>query len=127
METSKFYKKYISLYGHHFTKALCEFAVGLMTDDRDKQITPFTKSQIESVLSSQNIKLDYNKLYDDVYVANMCKADFLGTAVPNDDTHLAKYIKCVIDDPDGYEGQVFNRWLSDIKGMNIPVDWSQFV
>mgnify|MGYP006916057372 FL=1 len=57
----------------------------------------------------------------------MCKADFLGTAVPNDDRHLCEYIKHVIDDPDGYDGQIFNRWLSDIKGMRIPVDWSDFI
>ena len=125
METSKYYKKYIKLYGHHFTKALCEFAVSLM-EKEDGQITPFTKQQIEEKLDAQNIKLKYNKLYDFVYVANMCKADYLGGSVPNDDVYLCKYIKETIDDPDGYDGQVFNRWMSDIEGMNIPVDWSEF-
>ncbi|WP_173431800.1 hypothetical protein [Sharpea azabuensis] len=127
MESSKFYNKYISLYGHHFTKALCDFAIELMFGKDGKPINTISKQQIDAILSTQNVKLEYNKLYDYVYVANMCKADFLGEAVPNDDIHLCKYIKCVIDDPDGYEGQVFNRWLSDIKGMNIPVDWSSFV
>ena len=64
---------------------------------------------------------------DHVYVANMCKADFLGKAVPADDVHLCAYIKAVVDDPDGYDGQVFYRWLSDVKHMGIPVDWSEFV
>lgn len=126
METSKYYNKYISLYGHHFTKALCDFAVSLMEDEKG-QIEPFTKQQLEDKLKQQNIQLSYDKLYDAVYVANMCKADLLGTAVPDDDYHLCLYIKRVIDDPDGYDGQVFNRWLSDIKGMRIPVDWSSFV
>ena len=126
METSKYYNKYISLYGRHFTKALCEFAVSLMENEKGR-VDPFTKQQIEDKLTSQNIQLQYDKLYDSVYVANMCKADFLGESVPNDDYHLCLYIKNVIDDPDGYDGQVFNRWLSDIKGMGIPVDWSQFV
>lgn len=57
----------------------------------------------------------------------MCKADFLGDAIPNDDQHLCRYIKDVIDDPDGYEGQVFYRWLSDIENMGIPVDWAEFL
>lgn len=48
-------------------------------------IKPFTKEEIEQKLNSFGIKLEYNKLYDFVYVANMCKADFLGDAVPNDD------------------------------------------
>jgi hypothetical protein len=57
----------------------------------------------------------------------MCRADFFGKSIPADDMHLCLYIKDVIDDPDGYDGQIFNRWLSDIKGMHIPVDWSEFV
>lgn len=126
MKTSRGYKKYQSLYGPHFTKALCDFAVSLMEDSKGK-LEPYTKQEVEEKLKRCGIKLEYNKLYDFVYVANMCKADFLGESVPNDDLHLCKYIKGVIDDPDGYDGQVFNRWISDIEGMRIPVDWSEFV
>lgn len=126
MKTTKSYKKYQRLYGPHFTKDLCNFAVSMM-EDENGPITPFTKQEIESKLSTYGIKLKYNKLYDFVYVANMCKADFLGSAVPNDDQHLCDYIKKVVDDPDGYDGQIFNRWVSDVEGMHIPVDWSEFV
>lgn len=120
------FKKYQQLYGPHFTKKLCDFAVGMMENDKGK-IIPFTKEQIDQKLKLSNITLQYDKLYDAVYVANMCKADFLGSAIPNDDLHLCQYIKAVVDDPDGYDGQIFNRWLSDMKGMKIPVDWSDFV
>ena len=126
METTKSFKKYQRLFGPHFTKELCNYAVSMM-EDANGPITPFTKTDIENKLNVRGIKLQYNKLYDFVYVANMCKADFLGTAVPNDDQHLCEYIKHVVDDPDGYDGQIFNRWLSDVKGMKIPVDWSEFV
>lgn len=114
------------MYGCHFTKELCDYAVSMMENNNGK-ITPFTKAEIENKLKSQGIVLEYNKLYDFVYVANMCKADFLGRSVPNDDSHLCMYIKDVIDDPDGYDGQVFNRWLSDMDGMGITIDWSEFV
>lgn len=126
MKTTKSYKKYQRLFGPHFTKELCNYAVGMMEDDNGP-IVPFTKQEVESKLASQGIVLKYNKMYDFVYVANMCKADFLGTAIPNDDIHLCEYIKHVIDDPDGYDGQVFNRWISDVEGMHIPIDWSEFV
>ena len=126
MKTTRYYNKYLSLYGPHFTKHLCEFAVSLM-EKGDAPITPFTKSEIDEKLKAVQISLEYNKFYDYIYVANMCKADFLGEAVPNDDLHLCKYIKGAIDDPDGYDGQIFYRWLSDIEGMRIPVDWSEFV
>ena len=126
MKTTKSYKKYQSLYGPHFTKQLCNFAVSMM-EDENGPIQPFTKEEVEAKLKAAGIKLKYNKLYDFVYVANMCKADFLGSAVPNDDKHFGEYIRRVVDDPDGYEGQIFYRWLSDVEGMEVPVDWSEFV
>ena len=126
METTKHFRKYQRLYGPHFTKELCNFAVSMMENDNGN-ITPITKQELEDKLKAQNIELNYNKLYDAVYVANMCKADYLGNAVPDNDYNLCMYVKDTIDDPDGYDGQPFNRWLSDIKGMHVPVDWSEFV
>lgn len=123
---TKYFRKYIRLYGPHFTKELCDFAVSLMEDEKGP-ITPITKQELEDKLKAQNITLEYDKLYDAVYVANMCKADYLGDAMPNSDYNLCMYVKKTIDDPDGYDGQPFNRWLSDIRGMRIPVDWSEFV
>ena len=126
MRTTKYYRKYQRLYGPHFTKELCDFAVSMMEDDNGA-ITPITKEQLEQKLKAQNIELKYNKFYDAVYVANMCKADYLGNAVPDNDYNLCMYVKRTIDDPDGYDGQPFNRWMSDIEGMQVPVDWSEFV
>ena len=93
---------------------------------RKEYITPYTKETVESLLKANNVKLDGDVGYDAVYVANMAKADFYGSSI-SDDMHLAKFIKDYVDDPDGYDGQPFNRWLSDIKGMHVPVDWSEFV
>lgn len=126
MRTTKHYRKYQRLYGPHFTKELCDFAVSMMENDKGP-ITPITKQQLEEKLKVQNITLQYNQMYDAVYVANMCKADYLGDAVPNNDYNLCMYVKKTIDDPDGYDGQPFNRWMSDIEGMHVPVDWSEFV
>lgn len=126
MEATKYYRKYLRLYGPHFTKELCDFAVSLMKDEKG-EITPITKKQLEEKLKAQNITLQYDVMHDAVYVANMCKADYLGIAMPDSDYNLCMYVKRTIDDPDGYDGQPFNRWLSDIEGMHIPIDWSEFV
>lgn len=56
----------------------------------------------------------------------MCKADFLGESVP-DEKHLAKYVKNVIDDVDGYDGLVFNRWYADMCKKGISIDWADLV
>ena len=96
-------------------------------ENEEGPITPITKEELDNKLKAQKITLKYNKLYDDVYVANMCKADYLGGAVPNLDYNLCMYVKGTIDDPDGYDGQPFNRWLSDVDAMHTPIEWSDFV
>lgn len=117
---------YMSHNGPHFNKACCEFAVAQMYTDEDEEFTPFTKEQVNGFLQSYNIKVKNNKLYDAVYVANMCKADYLGDSVPNEE-HLAKYIKNTLDDPDGFEGLTFNRWIADMKWVGIPIPWDEFI
>lgn len=105
------------------------FAVSKMykTTDRGKEyITPFTRDQVKEILNRYGIKLEYDQLYDSVYVANMCKADFLGSSIENEE-HLAKYIKDVIDDEDAYDGIVFNRWYADMSYTGIPINWEEFL
>ena len=125
MKTTKSYNKYIQLYGPHFNKLLCEFAVGLM-ETKSGKIVPFTKTQLEEKLKACGVTLEYNKLEDFVYVANMCKADFLGSSVPNEQ-YLAKYVKDVITDPDGYKGLVFYRWYADMCKQGIIIDWENMI
>lgn len=36
---------------------------------------------------------------------------------------LCLYVKDVIDDVDGYDGIVFNRWHADMCRKGIQVDW----
>ena len=117
---------YLSHNGPHFNKAACEFAVSQMYIDEDEDFKPFTKEQVNGFLESYNVKVKNNKLYDAVYVANMCKADYLNSSVPNE-TCLAKYIKDTLDDPDGIEGLTFNRWIADMKWLGIPVPWDEFL
>ena len=86
----------------------------------------YTREQVDNILKIHGVKLKYNQLYDYVYVANMCKADFLGRSVP-DEQHLAYYIKDVIDDKDGYDGIVFNRWYADTRRKGIAIDWNKML
>lgn len=52
----------------------------------------------------------------------MCKADYLGSSI-TDEKHLCLYVKDVIDDVDGYDGIVFNRWYADMCRKGVQVDW----
>lgn len=122
-------KYYINNYGCHFNKKLCMEAASRMyteSDGKKSYIKPFTKEEVDQLLEDYGVKLDRNKLYDAVYVANMVKADYLGKSVPTEE-HLVKYIKDTIDDADAKEGFIFNRFYADQMFMNNPIDWDDMI
>ncbi len=118
---------YLRYNGPHFNKKLMEFAAKHMEKSANVKIIPYTKQEIEQKLTNTGTTLKMNQLYDHVFVANMCKADYLGSSVPSDDIHLCLYIKNVIDDPDGYDGLPFNRWYADMCRKGIVIDWEEMI
>ena len=124
-------RAYLRNNGRHFNKKACEWAVKNMrkyneTTRRLERIEPLDKTAVDELLKNNGITLDDARGYDYVYVANMCKADFYGTAV-EDERHMALYIKCVIDDADAVDGMLFNRWLADCDTKGISIDWEELL
>ena len=117
-------REYLSTYGWHFSKKMCEWAVSRMykdgEDNKPEQAIPnYTRERVDLLLKRFNLKLEKNKGYDDVYVANMCKFDFLGSSIDNE-MKLAQFIKDYIDDADAYEGMPFTRFYADCIGSGTP-------
>ena len=122
-------KRYINNYGCHFNKKLSDWAASQMyknVNGKKQYIQPYTKEQVDNLLKQYNVQLERGKLYDSVYLANMVKADFLGSSIPNEQ-YLAKYIKDVLDDADAEDGFVFNRFYSDTVFNSNPVDWEEML
>lgn len=120
---------YLRYNGPHFNDKLCKFAVSKMSKKTGSTLTPIvpmSKEEVDSILKQYNITVKGGQLQDTVYVANMCKADFFGSSIP-DNMHLAKYIKDVLDDDDAYDGIVFNRWYADMCRKGIAVDWEEMI
>ena len=120
---------YLRYNGPHFNKKLCDFAVSMMSKDKMGKlvaITPYTKEQVDQMLKTYGIVIKHNQLQDYVYVANMGKADFLGSSI-TDEKHLAMYVKDVIDDDDAYDGIVFNRWYADMCRIGVVIDWDEMI
>lgn len=120
---------YLRYYGPHFNKKLCEFAVSQMKKKVGStltKITPYTKEQVDKILQSYGVTVKGGQLYDTVFVANMCKADFMGSSIV-DDLHLARYVKDVLDDDDAYDGIVFNRWYADMCRKGVAVSWEDMI
>ena len=115
-------KRYLKYYGEHFNKKLCEFAVSKMNHGK----APVYSEKVDEILTKHNVKLEKNQLYDYIYVYNMGNNDFFGSSIV-DEKHLALYVKDVIDDKDGYDGIVFNRWYADMVFQGIPLEWEDMV
>ena len=125
---------YMATYGGHFSKKMCDWAVSMMKveerlpngEKRKKKLEPWTKDQVENMMTRYGVTLDNDKGYDKVYAANMCKADFYGSSI-EDEKHALLYVKDLLDDPDGYDELVFNRFMMDCMGKNIPIIWEDML
>ena len=121
--------EYLEIYGWHFSKKMCEWAVSKMykkVNGKKVYIVPITKDSFEDLSKRHNIIIRDSKGYDDVYLANMCKADFFGSSIKTD-VDLVRFVKDVIDDEDGYEGLPFTRFYADCIGSGTPIIWDEMI
>lgn len=82
-------RKYLQHHGWHFSKRACEFAVGMMkkkspASGKLDKIEPYTKEQVEDMLKKHNVTIEDTSDYDFVFVANMGKADYLKSSIPDE-------------------------------------------
>ena len=120
---------YMRNYGPHFNRKLFEFATSRMYKDINgvkQKIRVISKDEVDSILNLHKVEVMNGQLYDCAYVANMCRADFLGSSI-TDDKHMAMYVKDVIDDPDAPDGLVFNRWYADMGYCGVAIDWEEML
>ena len=118
-------EEYLSMYGWHFSKKLCEWAVSNM-EKKGGKISPYNKETVDILLSKFGVELTNKYGYDYVFVANMAKADYLGSSI-EDELHLAKFIKDYCDDPDGYKELPMSRFYADIVAKGIPIIWEDML
>ena len=121
---------YLSQYGWHFSKKMCEYATSRMykkdSNGKKTYISPWSKDSVDNLLYKYNIKVENKTAYDYVYVANMALADFMNSSIM-DEQHLALYIKDYVDDPDAYSGMPFTRYYADCIGSGNPINWEDML
>lgn len=118
---------YLGSSGWHSNKKMCDFAVSLMkktnpATGKKERTGPVPKEKAEGLLAKYGMKLDNDSLCGFVYAANMGKADFFKSSVP-DEQHLAVYAKDVIDDPDAPDGTTMRRWYATVTAAGEPMEW----
>ena len=123
-------KNYLSQYGWHFSKKMCEHAVSGMEKidpaGNKVKIQPFNKEQVDALLKQHGVEVNNKGGYDYIYAANMCKADYLGSGVPGE-AYLAKFVRDYVDDPDAPEGKTFCRYYADCIAGGKPIIWEDMI
>ena len=124
-------RAYLRAYGYNFNKKACEFAVARM-----KRINPATgklehaeymdKDAVEDLMKEHGIVIEHSEGHNFVYAANMVKADFWKSSI-DDEIHLAKMVKDIIDDADNPGGNLFRRWLADADANGFVIDWDEIL
>jgi len=117
---------YLSNYGWHFSKPLCEWAVSKMRDRNGNKVQMRTKEQVDTILKANGVEIENDKGYDKVFVMHMAISDYMGSSI-SDDAHLARYVKDYLDDKDGYDGIALTRFLADCGAKGIPIDWEDVI
>lgn len=124
-------KAYLRNYGYSFSKKACEWAVSLMerknrATDKNEKIEPYSKEKVEEMLTKYGVKLENNIGYNFVYIANMTLADCWKESI-EDDQHLSKHVKCLIDDVDDNPENIFRMWIAKMDGNGIPIPWEDIM
>ena len=123
-------EEYLSQYGWHFSKKMCEWAVSRMykRNSLDKKITiqSWNKDSVDKLLNKYGVTIENKIGYDYVFAANMCIADYYGSSII-DEQHVALFIKDYVDDPDGYEELPFTRFYADCIGSVVPINWEDML
>lgn len=124
-------KAYLRNYGYSFSKKACEFAVSMMekknkATDKTEKIEPYSKEKAEELMAKHGITLKHNIGYNFVYIINMCLADFMKESI-EDEQHLVKHVKCIIDDVDDNPENIFRMWIAKMDGNGIPIPWEDIM
>lgn len=122
---------YLQHNGWHFNKRACEYATKMMkkrnsASGKLEKIEPYSKEIVEEILKKYNVTIEDTDNYDYVFVANMCKAGYLKSSVP-DEQHLALYIKDVLEDPDAGDGVTMRRWYATMVANGVGVEWDEML
>lgn len=123
-------EEYLSTYGWHFNKKMCDWATSNMYkhDANGKKvfITPMNKGAVDELLKRYSVQLENQIGYDYVFAANMCIADYMGSSII-DEKHVALFVKDYVDDQDGYQELPFTRFYADCIGAGVPIDWEDML
>lgn len=116
---------YLRHNGWHFNKKMVEFATEHMKKD-GQRIEPWSNEEVASMIKANGITLKEPINSDHAFVANMAKADFYGSSLP-DEASIANFVKDYTEDEDQADGFILNRFYADCVRNGIRIPWEEMV
>lgn len=121
-------KPKIEKHGLHFTNELAEMAICKMENISDDGHGKWSIKQVEAVVKTHNPAMHFMHcvtMGDLAYLANMYYADLYPESIQTENGCIKAAI-LIANDPDGYEGQAFCRWVADIMAKGKSIDWEKY-
>lgn len=119
------YQMYKQKNGMHFSDALAMYASRMMHNSNQQKHT-WSVKDVQGAFASMNYQLPGHATWGDAtYAANMYYADF--APLLKNETDAVKMAYMILNDPDGYEGMLFNRYTADVMQTNEQIGWKDFM
>lgn len=118
---------YLSSHGHHFSKPMLEWAVGMMKSRDGKKIQIPERKKMDEILKAYGIQLKRTEgYYDPIYVWCMAMSDYFGSSI-TDEIRLANFVRDYIDDPDGNPTRAFDEFYVNCMAKGIDIPWEDMI
>ena len=117
---------YVKRNGYHFTPELADEVTARMIN-ADGSKHHWTTKQVRETMEAKGMAENpHHATWGDAAVAaNMAYADFYPSPIATE-LGCIQYAYKLVCDPDGYEGQIFARWLSDVVATEMEVEWEAY-
>lgn len=123
-------EEYLSMYGWHFSKKMCAWAVSMMSHKESpnglSSIQMLDHDAVKELLHRNGVDLRNVIGYDADYVLHMAKADYFGSSIA-DEQHLSLFVKDYLEDADGYDEVAFTRFYADCIGKGEIIPWEDVI
>ena len=118
---------YLASHGHHFSKAMYEWACSMMRDKSGKSGEVMDRKRFDTLMMSYGQRLERTSgYYDGMYVWAMAKSDYLGGSLP-DEKHLAMFVKEYTDDIDGNPTRAFDEFFINCTRKGVDIPWEDMI
>lgn len=123
--SDKGYIDYVKKNGYHFNEKLADYVGKMLYKNSSLQYVP--ESQITDLMN--NVKISFSDKItkgDIMYAFNYVYVN-LYPELLKDMKSCLLHVHKEVNSSYGYDGMIFCRWISDIIGRKIKINWENFI